>query len=263
MLPRITTLLHGLLDLLFPQKASVRELLRMDPFDLASRAEKPEGRAGKALLSCFSYRDPLIRQAIWELKYRGNKKVAVLLATILHDELLAFLEEYAPLTNFTDPLLIPIPLSKKRERERGFNQCHLLVDEIMRLDSSSISPNKGSTAVFGVEGCISPNKGSTRVGEGEGCQSRTVNDPNVGRNFTLSLALTKIKDTPSQTKAENRESRMKNLENCFRVKNPMLVVGRNIILIDDVATTGATLQEARRTLRASGARKVIAFTVAH
>lgn len=215
----LVTLFQSFLDLLFPQKASVRELLQMDPFDLASRAEKPEGRAGKALLSCFSYRDPLIRQAIWELKYRGNKKVATLLATILHDELLAFLEEYAPLTNFEGPLLIPIPLSKKRERERGFNQCRLLVDEIMRLDG--------------------------------------------GANFTLSLALTKIKDTASQTKAENRESRMKNLKNCFAVKDPMLVARRNIILIDDVATTGATLEEARRTLRGAGARKVIAFTVAH
>ncbi len=214
----LVTLFQSFLDLLFPQKASVRELLQMDPFNLASRAEKPEGRAGKAMLSCFSYRDPLIRQAIWELKYRGNKKVATLLATILHDELLAFLEEYAPLTNFTDPLLIPIPLSKKRERERGFNQCRLLVDEIMRLDG--------------------------------------------GANFTLSLALTKIKDTASQTKAENRESRMKNLKNCFSA-DAEAVRGRNIILIDDVATTGATLEEARRTLRASGARKVIAFTIAH
>jgi len=38
---------------------------------------------------------------------------------------------------------------------------------------------------------------------------------------------------------------------------------KNIILIDDITTTGATLNEARRTLKKSGARKVIAFTVAH
>ncbi|MDO8620023.1 MAG: phosphoribosyltransferase family protein [bacterium] len=211
-------LFQMILDILFPQKRLVRELQMMDPFDLASRAEKPEGRAGKAILSCFSYRDPLIRQAIWELKYRGNKKVEHLLATILHDELLAFLEEYAPLTNFTDPLLIPIPLSKRRERERGFNQCRLLVDEIMRLDG--------------------------------------------GTNFTLSLALTKIKDTASQTKQDSRAKRLENLKDCFRA-DAEAVRGRNIILIDDVATTGATLEEARRTLRHAGARKVIAFTAAH
>ena len=39
--------------------------------------------------------------------------------------------------------------------------------------------------------------------------------------------------------------------------------GRNIILIDDITTTGATLNEARKILKQAGAKKVIAFTVAH
>lgn len=214
----LATLFEFLLDILFPQRPLVRELEAMDPFTLASRAEKPEGRAGKEMLSCFSYRDALIRQAIWELKYKGNRKVARLLATILYDELLAFLEEYASVTNFTSPLLIPLPLSKKRERERGFNQCQLLTDEIARLDG--------------------------------------------GKNFTLSLALSKIKDTQSQTKQDSRAKRLENLAGCFHADTEA-VRNRNIILIDDVATTGATIEEARRTLRSAGARKVIAFTVAH
>src|SRR3989338_283782 len=239
-----TRLWNITIDLLFPPNPLVRELLRMDPFEFLSRADRSQNRAGKEILSLFDYRDPLVREAVWELKYHGNKKIARLLAAMLYDEILAFLFEYAPLTHFTEPLLIPIPLSRARERERGFNQCELLVAELIRLDVvSPISPKKGSTAVLGRRG--------------------VAKNENVGLNFTLSLALTKIKDTPSQTKAENRESRMKNLANCFSVKNPELIQGRNIILIDDVATTGATLEEARRILRKSGARKVIAFTVAH
>lgn len=56
---------------------------------------------------------------------------------------------------------------------------------------------------------------------------------------------------------------MKNLVGTFEVQNPEKIRGRNIILIDDVTTTGATLKEAKKVLRASGARKIIGVTLAH
>lgn len=230
-------LFEFLLDIVFPKKSLVRELERMDASEFALRVEKSSNAPGKEVISCFSYRDKLVRQAIFELKYRGNKKVASLLSAVLYDELLAFLEEYAPLTNFTEPLLMPIPLSKKRESERGFNQCRLLADEMMRLDANLPSPHQLRRGLWG------------------GVET-------TGRNFTLSLALRKTKDTESQTKQDTRVKRLENLKGCF-VADISAVKGRNIILIDDVATTGATLEEARRTLRRAGARKVIAFTVAH
>lgn len=229
-----------LLDLLFPQKRLVRELEAADAADFASRAEKSEGCAGTDIISCFSYNDPKVRQAVWELKYRGNRKLAALLAACLYDELLAFLEEYAPLRNFYDPLLIPVPLSRRRERKRGFNQCELLCNELMRLDSGASSPPRMRR---GVE--------SSRRGGAE-----------AGRNFTLSHALRKTKDTQSQTKQDTRSKRLHNLRGCFAADRAQ-VEGRNIILIDDVATTGATLEEARRALYRAGTRKVIAITVAH
>lgn len=247
-----------ILDLLLPQKPLVRELLKMSPDEFAERARRAEGRAGKDALSLFDYRDPMVKEAVWMLKYRGNKKIAALLSALLYEELIAFLEEYAPLQNFTEPFIIPIPLSKKRERERGFNQCILLTDELMRLDMVSSSPPFQGGDKRG--GGISPSKGSTAVFSGEECSQGGENS--VGRNFTLSLALTKTKDTPSQTKMDKRTERLKNLAGCFFAVRKE-IEGRNIILIDDVATTGATLDEARRTLLKSGARKVIAFTLAH
>ena len=250
-------LVQALLNILFPQKPLVRELESVDPADFASRAEKPDGYAGKDIISCFSYSDKKVRQAIWELKYRGNKRIAALLAAALYDELLAFLEEYAPLTNFTDPLLIPIPLSKKRESERGFNQCRLLADELVRLDSPFV---KGSGGI--VVDCESPSRGISSSPLQRGELRWGVGEIKC-TNFTYCPnALQKVKDTTSQTKADSRKKRLENLKGCFTA-DANQVLRRNIILIDDVATTGATIDEARRALKAAGARRVIAFTVAH
>lgn len=75
--------------------------------------------------------------------------------------------------------------------------------------------------------------------------------------------LIKVKDTPHQARIENRQTRMQNVVGSFGVKNKDLIKDRNIILIDDVATTGATLAEAKKVLKNSGAKKIIAFTFAH
>ncbi len=72
----------------------------------------------------------------------------------------------------------------------------------------------------------------------------------------------KTKDTSPQTKL-TRKNRLLNLENCFAARNDPELKDSTVILIDDVSTTGATIAEARKTLVQSGAKKVIAFTIAH
>lgn len=64
-----------------------------------------------------------------------------------------------------------------------------------------------------------------------------------------------------QVTTHSRGERFKNQHNSFIVSKN--VQGKNIILIDDVTTTGATLNEARRVLLAHGAKDVKAFTIAH
>ena len=83
------------------------------------------------------------------------------------------------------------------------------------------------------------------------------------KNFTISLnAITKIKETPHQSKLKNKTDRLKNLKNCFYA-DEKIVAGKNIILIDDVITTGTTMSEAAKTLINAGAKKVIGFSLAH
>ena len=75
--------------------------------------------------------------------------------------------------------------------------------------------------------------------------------------------LEKTKNHLSQNKIRNRSQRLDNVKNSFRVKNPKDFSGKIVILVDDVTTTGATLFEARKILKESGAKKVFGFTVAH
>jgi ComF family protein len=125
----------------------------------------------------------------------------------------------ALLENFTNPLLIPIPISKKRYRERGYNQSLLVCKELIRIDKE---------------------------------------------NFDLeSSVLIKNKETEHQARIKNRNERLKNIIGSFETKNENKIKNRNIILIDDITTTGATLNEAKKILKESGAKKIIAFTVAH
>lgn len=75
-------------------------------------------------------------------------------------------------------------------------------------------------------------------------------------------ALIRTRATNAQAKKEKREARFVNLRGAF-VANAKLVYRRNIILVDDVTTTGATLAEARKMLKKAGAREVRAWAVAH
>ena len=75
-----------------------------------------------------------------------------------------------------------------------------------------------------------------------------------------SSILSKSRHTESQTLTENKKQRLRNLENTMKSES---VRGKNIILIDDVTTTGASFAEARRALKEAGARKVLSVALAH
>jgi len=65
-----------------------------------------------------------------------------------------------------------------------------------------------------------------------------------------------------QADIKEREERLKNLNGIFKIKNKEKIIGRNVLLIDDVCTTGATLNECARVLKANGASKIMALVVA-
>jgi len=116
---------------------------------------------------------------------------------------------------FEDAILVPVPLYKTRERERGYNQSELLVKTIEKTFPE--------------------------------CKYESL--------------LQRVRSTPTQTHL-NAVDRRKNVKGAFSVKGA-IEVKRKYIIVDDVMTTGATLDACAIALKKAGARDVRAFTLAH
>lgn len=73
--------------------------------------------------------------------------------------------------------------------------------------------------------------------------------------------LRRVRHTKTQT-AFDRAERMENLRNAFQMRNGSAVRSLHLLLVDDVLTTGSTLNECARVLRDAGAASVRAICVA-
>jgi ComF family protein len=76
-------------------------------------------------------------------------------------------------------------------------------------------------------------------------------------------ALVRIKHTSRQARTKNKQERLSNIEGAFQAPDYTTVQNRDIILVDDVITTGATMYAARTALLDAGAREVLCVAVAH
>ncbi len=85
--------------------------------------------------------------------------------------------------------------------------------------------------------------------------SRVVNVPVLKRN------LRRVKDTATQTRLD-AEARAVNMRDAFAVRDETIFKGKRLVLLDDVFTTGATMDSCAKTLRGAGAREVVALAVA-
>ena len=76
-------------------------------------------------------------------------------------------------------------------------------------------------------------------------------------------AVSRILKTPPQARAASRQERIKQIHGAFEVIKSESVRNKNILIVDDVATTGATICELARMLKNAGANKIYATVVAH
>jgi ComF family protein len=148
-----------------------------------------------------------MREAIHQLKYRNLRALAVPLAKLLHDYLI------------TDPMpaevLVPVPLHRKRLRERGYNQSSLLARQLGKLADLPV-----------VDDCLIRQRHATP-------QARTA----------------------------TVEERQSNVTDAFACRDHRLR-DKQVLLIDDVSTSGATLDACAAALKASGATSVWGLVMA-
>ncbi len=81
-------------------------------------------------VSLMDYSNKICREMIHALKYTGDNRVVKILSNILEENLLESLSDRNTVYSDNFLYIIPIPLSKKRLKNRGFNQLKLLLDEI-------------------------------------------------------------------------------------------------------------------------------------
>ncbi|MFA6094356.1 MAG: phosphoribosyltransferase family protein [Candidatus Paceibacterota bacterium] len=206
------------MDILFPPDPFARAIEDMTLSEISGIIPRANYIDEKTLAP-LCYQSEYTRTFIWHIKYKGNMKLAQKAAEILYDELAEFLAEAAECNNFKKPLLIPIPISKARWRERGYNQAEEIGKRLARLLGNQVE--------------------------------------------YMPHTLKKIKDTQSQARTHSRHERLENLRDCFNTHKPDMLNKRNVLLLDDVITTGATTTEAIKVLRKAGVKKIIRVALAH
>lgn len=143
-------------------------------------------------------------------KYKGKIKISGIVA----EALIKFITNFHIAMDKID-IIVPVPLSRPKLREREFNQSELIslpIAEKFRIQHSAGN-------------------------------------------------LIRLSNNKAQAKLK-AQSRFKNIQGAFAVKNKDEFYGRNVLLVDDVLTTGATCSEAARALKESGAKSVSVLTFA-
>lgn len=182
-----------------------------------------------ASITIFHYND-LLKKIIGDMKYRDATSISKKFGKMLWGKIAPEIANY--------DLIIAVPLHKKRLRERKFNQSILLVREVLR-----------NARNYKIQNHIA--------------QIATKNSTNLKTPKFFPDILLRTKYTQAQVKL-NRQKREENLQGIFEVNEKYrdVINGSSILLIDDVITTGATLENCALALKEAGAKKITIATIA-
>jgi ComF family protein len=146
------------------------------------------------------------RHLVHELKYNGRKDIGLELGRIFGHEIITS-EGFSHVD-----MIVPVPLHRKKQKKRGFNQSECIASGISEA---------------------------------------------IGKPLDTSSIIRSVHSS-TQTR-KSRYDRWLNVEGIFRVINPIILAGKHILLVDDVVTTGATLEAcATAILKVEGTKVSVA-----
>jgi competence protein ComFC len=229
-LAQLTRLRGAALNLLFPQFCvgcgkegaflcddCLQLLPRIEP-PICPRCGRPQPDGGFCQ-NCYDWRadidgirapfrfEGVIRTAVHQLKYHNLRAIASSLAQLING--------YLESNHLDGEVLIPVPLHRKRLRERGYNQSALLANELGRLMSLPIDE----------------------------------------------ASLVREKYLLPQARTASVDERRANVAGAFSCWGDKLQ-GKKVLLIDDVATSGATMNACATVLKSAGATNVWGLALA-
>lgn len=206
----IGSLWEGLIEIVYPRENHCIICKEDDCFGICENCKKSiktiECMYQDEIIS-YGYYGGVLKELILRLKYKSDFTAGDILAE--------FLEEYIIKNfNYKEYIVTYIPLSKKSQKARGFNQCEYIAKKIARDLSIEVSE-----------------------------------------------IIVKQKETKEQ-KTLKKDERYENIKDAFKLKKGIELKDCNIILIDDVTTTGATLKEANKLLKKYKVKDIKLLTLA-
>jgi predicted amidophosphoribosyltransferase len=235
----VETILESLQNFLAPEEAKVQKILDLSPGVM--RDLLPHSPVYmKDIIILFDYQNKVVRFLVKYLKYKNNSGLRKRIAGYLYEEIMEVCTETA-LFEGASPLLIPMPMSKKEKRNRGFNQCEELCMEIKKIGGRDVK------VAFNLLQKIRETERQTKLSRGE-------REQNVKNSMAINKNLKKSSQDLAGYPFNNGESGQHSARGTLR---------RTVIVLDDVYTTGATFSEARRVLLDAGFSRVIGLFIAH
>ena len=157
----------------------------------------------------FEY-NSIIREKIIQYKFKNRAYLGKLFSEffVKNEKMCGFFEKY--------DIIIPVPMTDKKIKERGYNQTEVIAKIISK------------------------------------------NIPNI---TIQKRVLIKYKDNKVQSKL-NKEQRRQNVQNVYKLNNEEIIKDKNILILDDIYTTGATCNECARVLKQANPNKIGIITIA-